>query len=143
MAFLEWHEGLSVGDDMLDKEHQQIMSYINDLHNAIEQGLNTEILGTTLDNVLAYSNYHFRHEESLFSATDYPDAKHHIHEHDSFTKKILNIHSQFRFGNPSQLSIDLLIFLKEWLMNHIQGTDKGYVLYLKKAADEKNKKTAS
>lgn len=132
MSFLEWHQGLSVGNAMLDEEHKQIMGYINDLHDAIEQGSSTEILAKTLDNVMAYSNYHFRHEEALFSATDYPDAKIHIREHDTFTKRTLDIHSQFRFGDSSQLSMDLLIYLKEWLINHIQGTDKGYVSHLQK-----------
>jgi len=129
--FIEWHPSLSVGVDAIDEEHRKLVDFLNTLHESIEKGSSLEVLTRTINSVMAYTVYHFNHEEALFLATDYPEKAEHIAEHKHISGKLMDIQSKLRLGQTEQLSLELLLILKEWLITHIQQTDMEYVKYLK------------
>jgi len=49
----------------------------------------------------------------------------HKAEHDEFIAKVSEVEEKFNSGKLV-LSIEVTIFLKDWLKNHVQGTDKKY-----------------
>lgn len=135
---ITWNPGMSVGIPLIDEEHQKLISYLNSLHNAIESNNSIVVLEKTLGSVMAYTHYHFEHEEELFSHTDYPDTAYHIKAHEDLTQRLLDIQSKFRNGATQELSIELMVFLKDWLVNHIQAVDLKYVPYVKPSKKAEN-----
>jgi hemerythrin-like metal-binding protein len=129
--FIEWHPSMSVGIDLIDEEHKKLVDYLNTLHESIEKGSNVEVLTKTIHSVMAYTVFHFNHEESMFLASDYPEKAEHVSEHKKIAEKLMEIQSRLRLGHTEQLSLELLLILKEWLVSHIQQTDMRYVKYLR------------
>ena len=125
MPLLNWTEDLSVKVNGLDNQHKKLVSLINDLHEAMKEGKGKNTLGIILNELIEYTKYHFTAEENLMLQKKYPGYSQHKAEHDSFTKKVIEFNNQFVAGSLS-LSIDVLTFLKEWLIGHIKGTDKKY-----------------
>ena len=105
------------------------MDLINELHHAMMQRLGKEQLGKTLSNLIKYTQAHFKAEEGILQANQYPDFANHKAEHDRFTRTVLEFQSKFH-SNQIGLTIDVMDFLKDWLIKHIMGIDKKYVSHL-------------
>ena len=74
-------------------------------------------------------------EEQFFLHSDYPDSQKHKELHRKFTNKIAEFRDSLAKGS-AQVSMELLNFLKDWLIHHIQGTDHLYVDYVQRALRE-------
>lgn len=131
MPLIEWSSALSIGVTLIDEEHQKLIGYLNRLSDAMAEGQEKKIMTETVADLMAYTNYHFNHEEDLFSSTAYPSIDRHKAEHSRLLKRLFDIQGKLRLGQAEDVSLELLIFLKEWLLQHIQETDLGYVPYLK------------
>jgi hemerythrin len=125
MAFMDWSESLDVGIGSINEQHKKLVGLVNDLHDAIGKGEGKDALGKTLDGLIDYTKTHFAYEEQLFSKTGYSDAASHKQEHDKLCATVVDVQEKFKAGG-GDLSGEVMTFLKDWLLNHIQGTDKKY-----------------
>jgi hemerythrin len=69
---------------------------------------------------------HFGREEKFFAQTGYPATAPHKQEHDALTRQVIDVQQKYAAGATATLSIDVLHFLKTWLLKHIQGSDQKY-----------------
>jgi len=122
---MQWNDSFTVGVAEIDAQHKNLVSYLNDLHFAMTQGKGNSILQSLLARLVAYTQVHFETEEKYMKQWNYPGYVYHKGEHEAFVKKVADFKAKFEKGQ-SALSIDILIFLKEWVFNHILGTDKKY-----------------
>jgi len=125
MALLEWSDALKVNVAVIDRQHQRLVQMINDLNEAMKKGKGKDILGKILDEMVRYALTHFSTEETYFDRYQYPEAAPHKSEHAAFVNKVKQFKSDFD-KNKVGLSIEILNFLSDWLVKHIQGTDKRY-----------------
>lgn len=116
---------LATGIPEIDDEHQRIMTLVGRLHRA-EGPRASQIVKEVLDDLMAYTTYHFRSEESLFLGTDYPDADSHIAEHESLTEKVRALAASSDNVHPASLAV----LLEGWLAHHIREVNRGIVPYL-------------
>jgi len=130
MPLMTWNEKLSVKVASLDDDHKKLVAMLNQLFDAINSGHGKESLGKTLDDLIAYAKMHFEHEEKFFSQTNYPDFAAHKLEHEKFTQQVLEVQKKCKNGASGTLSLELMNFLKNWLVEHIQGKDQAYGPYL-------------
>jgi len=130
MPLMEWNQKMAVGVALLDADHQKLVQLINDLYDAMKDGHSKEVLGSILDRLVDYTKFHFAHEERFFAQTEYPGAVAHKKEHDALAKQVLEVQTKYKGGAYGTLSLDVMNFLKEWLVNHIQGSDKKYGPFL-------------
>jgi len=126
MPLMTWNEQMSVGVKVLDEDHKKLVAMINELHEGLKAGHGKDVLGKILDGLVSYTKFHFQREQQLFARTGYPEAEAHKKLHDDLTKQVLDVQSKFKSGAVTCLSLDVMEFLKNWLTNHIQGTDKKY-----------------
>jgi len=126
MSLVEWSEKLSVGVPSVDDQHKKLVAMLNDLHDAMQLKQSHEALGKILDDLIDYTAYHFKHEEYLFEKTDYPAALEHKLEHDELTKQVLEVKQKYEDGAAPTLPIEVLNFLRKWLLTHIAGSDKAF-----------------
>ncbi len=79
--------------------------------------------------LIVYTDKHFKYEENLFGIFEYPDSAEHKKEHDELIKQVETLNEKFNSGKSS-LSIQVMAFLKTWLSEHIETSDKKYSEFL-------------
>ncbi len=131
MAFLQWKEEFSVQVQELDQQHRKLIDIINRLHDAMTTGSSNRVMGDVLTELIEYTQTHFNTEEQLFRKYTYPGELAHQVEHNQFIEKVNAVKENWQKGKIG-LSTDLMIFLKDWLTNHILVTDKKYSAFLNK-----------
>lgn len=126
MPLMTWTEKLSVGVGVLDEDHKRLVRMVNDLYDGLQAGHGRDMLGRILDELVTYTKVHFAREEKLFGETAYPAAAQHKQEHDALAGRVIDVQKKYAAGANAILTIDVLQFLKNWLVNHIQGSDQKY-----------------
>lgn len=123
MSFIVWSEDLSVGDNDIDLQHRRLLELTNVLHDAMLQKQGREAVEICLTDLVSYTQYHFSAEETKMIRCAAPDYSQHKREHEGFISKISTFQKEFE-SNQIGLSIELLNFLRDWIVHHIICTDK-------------------
>jgi hemerythrin len=131
MPLITWSNSLSVNVLAMDQEHKRLVGIVNDLHAAMKEGKGNEVVGKTLDDLVEYVKKHFADEETLLAARKYPGLLGQQRAHAKLTEQVLAYQSRFR-GGGALITVELMQFLKQWLVDHIQGMDKEYGVWLGK-----------
>jgi len=125
MAFVTWDETLDVGVSAFNEDHRRLVGFINDLHGGIVSGIGISQMTYILNGLIDYTKEHFGREEDLMSKHDYQDIKAHREEHYELMKKVSEFSDRLKEGQAS-FTLELMAFLKDWLVNHIKGSDMKY-----------------
>ncbi|MGA2002118.1 MAG: bacteriohemerythrin [Terriglobales bacterium] len=125
-----WNDKMSVGVGSLDGDHKKLVGLLNELYDAVQAGKGKDALGKTLDGLIDYTKIHFANEEKFFRQTAYPDFVEHKKQHDDLTHQVIDVQQKYKSGATGTLSLEVMNFLKNWLINHIRVTDKKYGPYL-------------
>jgi hemerythrin len=131
MKMFTWDQKYSVEIVSIDNEHQVLFDLINKLYEAMSQGKARDVMSGIVEELYEYTKTHFRREEFYFKSISYPESDEHKAQHDAFVQKINHYKQLIKEGDTS-FSVEVLTFLRDWLIKHIQGTDKKYVPYFKK-----------
>ncbi len=132
MALVTWSDKYSMQIKEIDDQHKVLVGMINELHDAMKQAKSKEKSLEIINKMAEYTQFHFSTEEKYMQRFDYPDFKKHKHEHEKFVEKVVNFKKDYENGKAG-ISYDILNFLKEWLVKHIQQTDKKYApLFIEK-----------
>lgn len=129
--FFIWQNNYSVGNIIIDDQHKQLIEILNNLHNAFIKKEHENKIGLVILNLVDYTEIHFKTEERLFKQSNYEHSQEHINEHKLFIKQVNKFKSNFN-KDKTILTKDILIFLKEWLEQHILVSDKKYIDNFKK-----------
>lgn len=130
MDFLQWMERMSVNVDVLDDDHKKLIDLINRTHALVERGGDRDQLSAILKELINYTEYHFRREEDMMQAVDYPDFESHRNVHSLLVAKVREYEKQLHNNFDSFDPMILLEFLSRWLMKHILHEDRKYKPYL-------------
>lgn len=132
MSLLQWSDRLSVNIKEIDGQHQKLVDMVNRLHDAMKAGKADGILMQIVGEMKNYAAEHFGTEELHMQAHGYPDYAPHKNEHDKFVAKVVQVEGDLKSGKCA-MSMEILDFLSNWLVNHIKGTDKKYSPFLNAA----------
>ncbi len=127
--FIKWGDQYSVNVNTIDSQHKKLVTLINQLHNAMSSGKARDVQAGILNQLINYTQKHFSYEEKILKESNFPGYLAHKFEHDNLTKKVIAFQKELLDGNTS-ISIELMQFLKKWLVNHILETDKKYSEHL-------------
>lgn len=124
MPFIEWSKVPKVDVDTIDSEHAQLVQLLNDLFDAMKAGRGRDHVAQTLDGLSKYTRTHFQHEERLMRIHRYPEAEAHEDQHAELLAAIDGFRSKLKDDGASfTISLDLMDFLKSWLVEHIETSD--------------------
>ena len=123
---IEWDDKYSVGISGINDEHRQFIDIINMAIATNESSDNPRELREVLYRITKYTINHFSTEENYMIVFNYPEYQYHKEEHHDFSRKVIAYCERVNDGD-SQISKEILEYLKRWLINHIQVTDKKYV----------------
>lgn len=122
---ISWDSDLSVNVEEIDIQHKELIKMLNELNDAMKVGKSKEMIGNILERMVSYMHNHFALEEKYFDQFGFPESTSHKLEHENFTVKVSEFMKRYSSGQLA-LSIDVMNFLIDWLVNHIKGTDKRY-----------------
>jgi hemerythrin len=125
-AYLHWDSSFSVGNELLDRQHQKLMGLCNELaHYSVgNQTISRSGFHDILNEMVLYAREHFETEEALLKELDYPGLASQEAEHFAYDEKI----AEWSF-NATVGDLDLSeaqSFLAAWWRNHILITDMQY-----------------
>ena len=127
--FVEWKDEYSVGIDSIDQQHKKLLNLINQLQTAVDYSTGEEFERDALDELVDYTKTHFSYEEGLMRDNDYPDFEPHKAQHEKMFKKVGEVLAEYEQDHDTAMQ-NAADYLKDWLINHINGTDKQYSSYL-------------
>ena len=127
--FVEWKDDYSVGIDSIDQQHKKLLNLINQLQTAVDYSTGEQFEREALDELVDYTKTHFTYEEGLMRDNDYPDFEPHKAQHEKMFEKVREVLAEYEQDQDTAMA-NAAEYLKDWLINHINGTDKEYSSYL-------------
>lgn len=125
MPLMTWKDDYSVKVKLIDQQHKKLIDLLNKMYDGLREQRGKEVIGGVLAELVSYTEGHFTTEERLMSTHKYPGYDVHKLEHHMLVKKVTDFQKEFQAGRTS-VSLDVMNFLRDWLTNHILGTDKRY-----------------
>ncbi|MEA2043073.1 MAG: bacteriohemerythrin [Bacteroidota bacterium] len=127
---IKWSSTYELGHEEIDKQHEKLVDIINDFYSAFANAEAHEEIHKIIGELVNYTIFHFTAEEEIFKKSGYPDTEEHINKHRVFVDKLKDYHKEVQDGNMTT-TYDLMTFLRDWLLEHIMGTDRTYLPYIK------------
>lgn len=125
MSLFTWNEKYSVHVENMDNQHKRLFELINRLHEAMSTGKGNAELGEILNGLKDYTVTHFADEEKYMESFGYTGLAEQKKQHKIFVDKISEYATELN-EKKLGLSIEVLNFLKDWLVHHIQNIDTKY-----------------
>ncbi len=124
MSKIEWDDSLSVGVDLIDEHHKMLIQKLRDLSDAFKMGHEQNKIITTLEFMIDYTDFHFSAEEKHMAKHNYPGLGLQKQKHEEFKTILNHIEEDFKEEGPTKaLATSINVFLYNWLINHIKGSD--------------------
>lgn len=122
MKDLVWDNTLSVQISEIDEDHRRLVDLFNLLGHAVEEDVSPEYIDALLEELIACTVWHFRHEERLMLRYAYEGLDEHRAEHDELVRSVKALQEQRR-QEGTGISTEDIEFLEHWLTGHILGLD--------------------
>jgi hemerythrin-like metal-binding protein len=127
--FITWKDEYSVGIDSIDQQHKKLVNLINHLTTAVDYSTGEEYEREALAELVDYTKTHFTYEEGLMEDNGYPDFEPHRKQHRAMIDEVDAILAEYE-KDQEQAMRRACDYLKDWLVKHINGTDKQYSSFL-------------
>lgn len=129
MALFQWRDDYSVKIPSIDVQHKKLVDMLNQLNDGMASGNGSAQLAPLLEGLVDYTAKHFAYEEKLFKQHGFPGSERHIAEHRNLVEQVIDFKRRYEAGQAT-INMQLLKFLKDWLVMHILGSDKEYSNHL-------------
>jgi hemerythrin len=127
--YIVWQPANEIGIPIIDEQHRGVVSAINSLRYCIQSGNATTAYGSTMDLLNYYTRMHFQAEEQLMKEAGYPEVEEHMAHHVKLMEQFVAMTKKAANEDSAD---DLLVFLKEWWLNHINNEDREYAVCVKR-----------
>lgn len=122
---IPWTKDLSVGIKEIDDQHQVFLKILNSLYDIIDSKKSAPELSSILDQLNAYTAFHFATEEKYFDKFNYEFSVEHKEEHKKLLSQVNDFNKRFAVEGENVLP-ELLNFLEDWLVDHLSTQDGKY-----------------
>jgi hemerythrin-like metal-binding protein len=120
-----WSDDFALNLPEIDAQHQVLFGLIDELWKAIVARSGRDDQLRLIGDLEDYAVQHFKEEELFMQATGFPKLASHKLAHETYVRRITSERASIVSGSPS-LSLDLLRFLQDWLVDHIMASDREY-----------------
>ncbi|MGN5161233.1 bacteriohemerythrin [Aeromonas dhakensis] len=129
---LHWNEAFMVQVPSMDNQHLGLFEAMNRLYQAVIDKSPAQLRKQRLDELLKLATRHFADEEQVMEQAGYPELRRHKEEHARLLAELDTL-MQRNGTDDEEFNMELLVFLKNWLLNHISKVDKQYSGTLRQA----------
>jgi hemerythrin-like metal-binding protein len=127
MKLFTWYKRYSVNNDELDDHHKALFDILNRLYENCMEDRKINCLEPIVEELVAYSNYHFSAEEQYMRGLGYKEIDRQVAEHRAFRERALQL-KQVADKDDSELTKELIVFLGNWLLHHVMEEDKKFAV---------------
>lgn len=126
---IKWESKLSVKVKEIDEQHRQFIDILNRLGDMVNARDLPERMGLVLQELTEYAEKHFATEEGYFDKFSYEGIEEHKKAHQELKASIAGFVE--KRNDPAkdvyETYLELLDFLADWLVNHLEDMDMKYV----------------
>ncbi len=129
MVIAEWHEEYCTGHALIDDQHRNLFSLVNQIHAMIDSPTMDQYRVGELLQVFAKSaTEHFDLEEDLMTTYEYPNIAAHQNTHARLLGKVNKVLEQM--ATTHQIDIESVTpVLADWMIHHIRGEDQRMIQF--------------
>ena len=135
MEKIQWDDSFNLQIDVIDEQHRRLVELMNRLIDIKDKDLSGEGVVEALGEMTNYLGDHFDTEEQMMIDHGYPGIVSHREEHQNFVTQTAFYIATYRESGVS-LEKDILMFLQEWLVDHILKTDQDFGRFVKKRREQ-------
>jgi hemerythrin len=128
---------LKTGEASIDAEHDLQMQLLDSLSQSLASGGDSSTTRHILEQLIEFSDMHFLSEQLIMRLHSYPAYEAHFHEHTRLMKKVRQIHEDVVQGK-SVSGLQLILELRDWLLNHMTTEDAAFSEFLSKERPSKD-----
>lgn len=119
-----WNPNLETGYEIIDEQHKQLFTALNDIADAFQEGRGSEEIFATLEFLAGYTAMHFTEEEKLMQKYKYPIYAVHKQSHDNFKITVAELSKKLHEeGSSEDLIVNVTATIGDWLISHIRVDD--------------------
>jgi hemerythrin len=128
-----WRDALSVGNDLIDADHQHLLTLINTLELMLTTEQPFAALRQALADLKTYTHEHFAREERIMIALRYVPYDAHKHAHGELIRQLdeatrfigeqTDVAALTTAAVPAAVKESLIGLLRAWLVDHIVKED--------------------
>lgn len=131
----EWEDKYNTGIAEIDSQHKRLLELGKELHEILllnDDYDHYDEIVKVLNELGSYTEYHFGYEESLLAKVNFDAMQTKLHkaEHHAFVKKITHVINEDIDKNQTNILLDTIVFISQWITAHILETDKKYADFL-------------
>jgi hemerythrin len=120
---LNWSKKYAIGIAEIDEQHKILVEITNNMFTAHVRGAAHQQVEHIIAAMIDYAQLHFKLEEQFMLNNNYSAHQEHKIEHQVFTDKVRLFFEEYKNGSTT-IPYQILIFLRDWLVHHIQVSDK-------------------
>jgi hemerythrin len=128
-----WREMYSCNITEIDKQHKRLLDIGANLHALVrskDDGDHYDEIIEFIDELKEYTVYHFKSEEELMYKYGYEGLEEHKKAHEAFINKVNEIDLGDIDEDQKKATMDILIFIADWIEKHILKVDHRYKDFL-------------
>ena len=123
---ITWTNKYSIGLNIIDQQHKKWIDFINMLYRSYKAKAKKKDISEHISKLLDYTDYHFGFEEKYLEDFNCGNLEAHKSGHGEFVTNIKKFQKKHNDGDQEAV-YKLIIYLNNWILNHIQNDDKRYV----------------
>ena len=123
---VRWSDAFKVGVRQVDEQHYGLFQSMNSLYQAIHDEAAGSLIQQRLDSLVQLAKQHLSDEEKLMQQAGYRDLSAHKLVHQKLLADLDKLLQRFR-AKEADIEMEVVFFLKNWLVGHIFSIDKRYV----------------
>lgn len=129
--YFEWTKDMSVDEDNIDYQHQQLLEQLNKIIDVMFLGTKSKEVSEAVSFFEKYYKEHFSYEEYYMEKHNYPALEEHKSKHGDFIKKYFAFKEKLGKGvKLDELTMEIEKYLGKWWIEHIGREDQKYRLFL-------------
>jgi len=124
---ITWKDTYAIGNKSIDEQHKMLFQICDKIINLQKDKESIDKYDKIMDLVSElrdYTLFHFSQEEEYMREINYEGYEEQKAEHDDFIKKLLDVNLKEIDNNQDEYIEKILVFVLEWICNHIVTKDR-------------------
>ena len=124
-----WRDEYSVGIESIDNDHKKLLDLINLVQASVNYHAGEDFERQALNELVDYTRFHFDREEAMLVKHGFPGSEEHKQKHAEMINEVEAFVAEYEKKGTDALE-DVADYLRDWLINHINGTDQEYSAFI-------------
>lgn len=127
---IDWEEKYSVDIEEIDVHQKKMFTIFNELIELKQGKMDPKEISNKISEINDFAKLFFNTEEKFLRKKGYPDYQNHTKAHRQFVKSAISLRREIA-DDIDNLTDDVILELRDWLIDHIANMDVLYVPFVR------------